>query len=188
MLWGSSPATEPSPRNPMAGNFTSVPGSEHGAPTRGREYVLWAFGPEGYLAGAAWLEETDPGVPTEQHSAPAAEREVLAAIQASLATAVVGVRVVFAGPEADVYAARAVALDAGACGDEIVLLITSAKQRRVYCPHCRTTSVTLAPLAGTVPCSGCSRTLMVYHHFSRRTARYLGFLADTEDIARAVSP
>jgi|GEM_PF-7106219 hypothetical protein len=53
--------------------------------------------------------------------------------------------------------------------------------KHVYCPHCGTTTPSREPVGATMPCSGCGRRLEIYRHFSRRTARYLGLMADAEE-------
>lgn len=162
--------------------FSSVPrDASIGDATGGAALLAVAFGAGGlkeageFLAGAAL-----PGS-TSLHAAPAATPAILGQLQRDLGLAMVGVRILLAGPEADVYAARAVALGSGAVDSELLLRVTGASERRVYCPHCAATTTAEVGIGGILDCSGCSRSLAVYHHFSRSTARYLGFMADAED-------
>jgi hypothetical protein len=52
----------------------------------------------------------------------------------------------------------------------------------IYCPHCRTTTIDEA--AGSeVACQGCTTTLTITDHFSRRRGAYLGYSAHAEEAA-----
>ena len=110
-----------------------------------------------------------------------ADPGALESIGALLDSAKTGFRMLVAGPESDVYLARAAALDHGALDEEIALAVTSAARRRVHCAHCTTITVTNQAIGSIVECSGCDRSLLVYHHFSRRTSSYLGFLDNAEN-------
>lgn len=93
----------------------------------------------------------------------------------------IGVHLVFSGPQTDIYAARAQALRNGAIDAEITLLQTCMTEANVYCAHCKQTTTTQNDVGATAVCSGCARELVIYHHFSRRTASYLGFMANAEE-------
>nr|WP_275585788.1 dimethylamine monooxygenase subunit DmmA family protein [Geodermatophilus sabuli] len=102
---------------------------------------------------------------------------------AQVRTARVGWRLMLAGPEVDVLAARAVATGLGLLDAEIRTAVTGADHKRVSCPHCRVITEAEVPVGAEVPCRGCARRLHVYAHVSRRTGAYLGFMADAEEIA-----
>jgi hypothetical protein len=96
-----------------------------------------------------------------------------------LASAVVGVRVHVAGSDAVVRRLGAVAWEAGLQADEIGLACdTEQAVFRVACVHCGEIAESVSDTV--VECTGCERTLFVYHHFSRRKAAYMGFQADAE--------
>lgn len=168
----------------MAPDFTSVPrpADNSSPPARAREIVAVSFSPDGATTAEAWLRLPMPGMPHRHITTDRACGTALADIQDIVQNAKVGLRLVFSGPQADIYAARARAVASGAIDDEITLLETDSTGRRVYCAHCKETTPSLNPVGATVVCSGCSRDLMIYHHFSRRTASYLGFKANAEEV------
>ena len=90
-------------------------------------------------------------------------------------------RIVIVGDEREAFAARACARAAGAIDDEIALLITDRRARAVFCAHCRAVQLAEAHVGDVVVCGGCARSLVVYHHFSRTHAAYLGYMADAEE-------
>lgn len=96
--------------------------------------------------------------------------------------ATVGTRLVLAGPESEVLAARTDAVRAGMVSAEILLLSREDGAGRVYCPHCRTVTRTQRPVEGTTACSGCRRELEVFDHFSRGLSAYLGAEAGAEEL------
>ncbi|GAA2010894.1 dimethylamine monooxygenase subunit DmmA family protein [Brevibacterium samyangense] len=112
-----------------------------------------------------------------------ATAEALAAFSRDLASASVGVRIRITGPEADVHAAAAVALEQGALPEELVLVcdavIDEAPVRRVFCVHCSHITRTEAPIDGTCDCDGCGKRLGVHRHFSRRHSAYMGTAASS---------
>jgi hypothetical protein len=100
-------------------------------------------------------------------------------------SATVGTRLVLCGAEGDVRAAHADAVRHGMVSAEIVSRTRPGSTRRVYCPHCRTLTLTpRAPEAtdSIVTCGGCWRLLEVFDHFSRRMTAYLGAAAGAEDL------
>ena len=153
-------------------------------PAQAREYFAVSFGSEGSRETDAWLRRLDPSIQRQHVAFRTGEDAAAAALQTRLTSAVVGIRVVLAGPEADVYACRALALTMGAVDEELVLLVTPDGSRRVHCPHCQSTTVTDQPVGEVVVCMGCHRNLVIYHHFSRRTATYLGYMVDAEEPAK----
>jgi hypothetical protein len=100
----------------------------------------------------------------------------------------VGGRRLVAGPEADDRRARSRALELGAVPAEVLTFVTGVPLRRVHCAHCSTETETDQPVDGTCACTGCGRTLHVYHHVSRRLGAYLGYMIDAEDAAPAPVP
>ncbi|MGY2128629.1 dimethylamine monooxygenase subunit DmmA family protein [Blastococcus sp. SYSU DS0617] len=148
-----------------------------------RALLLVGFGGRGCAITTAWAADVPAGRPVEVLAADDADEQVLAFLRARIGGARVGWRLMLAGPEIDVLAARAVAMQAGVLDAEIRCAVTSTERKRVFCPHCRTTTETTAPLAGETPCDGCGRRLHVYAHVSRRAGAYLGFMADAEEVA-----
>ena len=148
-----------------------------------RAALLLGFGARGAAITTAWAADLPAGCPVEVLAADEADGSVLAALVARIAAARVGWRLMLAGPEVDVLAARAEAVRAGVLDAEIRTAVTGTERKRVFCAHCRTTSVTTAPVSGETPCDGCGRRLHVYAHVSRRAGAYLGFMADAEEVA-----
>ncbi|MBJ7331922.1 MAG: hypothetical protein JHC95_18645 [Solirubrobacteraceae bacterium] len=103
---------------------------------------------------------------------------LLAALDDALARATVGVRVYAAGSEALVRDVTHHARAAGLSDAEIVSAVTGTRARRIWCVHC--SEITDGVTTSTAPCAGCGRTLIAYHHYSRRRNAYLGFQADAE--------
>jgi hypothetical protein len=170
----------------VGAEHTSVPrwGAERPTPDpAARALLLVGFGSRGCAITTAWAADVPAGRPVEVLAADEADEPVLAVLAARVAAARVGWRLMLAGPEVDVLAARAVAVRAGALDAEIRCAVTSTERKRVFCPHCRTTTGTTAPVAADVPCDGCGRRLHVYAHVSRRAGAYLGFMADAEEVA-----
>lgn len=100
----------------------------------------------------------------------------------ALGNATVGVRVMVSGPEHDVLAAGAACREAGLLDDEVTLFATTTSARRIYCVHCKATSLVTTAVGDVATCSACHRGLHVYEHFSRRSASYLGFQANAESL------
>ncbi|WP_349828535.1 dimethylamine monooxygenase subunit DmmA family protein [Brevibacterium litoralis] len=112
-----------------------------------------------------------------------ADPTALAEIAGAMKQSPVGVRLVLAGPQVDVHAARSRALGVGLVPEEILTSVTCAADIQLYCPHCKEVNRSRARVGDTTSCLGCRRDLLVYHHFSRRHAAYLGFMVDAEDPA-----
>ncbi|MGW4477560.1 dimethylamine monooxygenase subunit DmmA family protein [Rhodococcus triatomae] len=103
-----------------------------------------------------------------------------------LVAARVGWRLVLVGAEAPVLAAQARALAAGVLDDEILAEVVDvggveADVRSVHCAHCATVHLASVPVGGLTRCPECAADLVVYHHLSRRTGAYLGYMNDAED-------
>lgn len=103
-----------------------------------------------------------------------------AALNESLTRAQVGIRVRLTGPAGACLTLRANALAAGLEDDEICVVASRTGEIDVLCTHCRTPTSTTAGVGETVTCSGCSRTLFIYHHVSRRLGQFMGFMVDAE--------
>jgi hypothetical protein len=102
------------------------------------------------------------------------------ALVEELRQARVGVRVRLTGQAGACLTLRGTALDAGLNDDEIVAVPVERGAIEVSCTHCRTASRVVAEVGDTVACSGCERNLLVYHHVSRRSGRFMGFMVDAE--------
>lgn len=167
----------------MASEHTSVP-RPAGAippPPRARETVAVSFTAAGAEAVQGWLELSGLGTPHRHIRALRADGRTLADLGEVVQGSKIGVHLVFSGPQTDIYAARAQALRKGAIDAEITLLETGVAEAKVYCAHCKETTTTQNDVGATAVCSGCARELVIYHHFSRRTASYLGFMANAEE-------
>lgn len=112
-----------------------------------------------------------------------ADPGALPQLRSVLSTARVGVRLVLAGPPADVHAAAAAAAECGLVDEEIRILPDGAGPRLVVCGHCHAATQTSGPPGSEVDCQGCATTLAVSDHFSRRQGGYLGFAARAEEAA-----
>ena len=170
----------------MGAEHTSVPRWTDEQPRidrAARAVALLGFGPAGAARVAEWSAAVPEGVPVWRHVAHQADDGVLEVLAEHVAAARVGWRLVLTGPEADVLAARAVATRLGVLDAEIHCAVTDTRRKRVFCPHCRTTTATTEPVAGEVACDGCARRLLVYAHVSRRAGAYLGFMVDAEEVA-----
>jgi hypothetical protein len=170
---------------------TSVPrwgASPPAVPTTARSVTVLGIGTAAEQTVLAWQRAArhvgvEPGVLLA-----ASAEEAQPWLAAQLAGAVVGWRLLVAGPEAEVLRARARALELGAVPGEVLTFVTGVPVRRVHCAHCSAETETDAPVDGTCACTGCGRTLHVYHHVSRRLGAYLGYMIDAEDPAPAPMP
>lgn len=149
-------------------------------------------GPEAGFRGVIRVSFGTAAVPAAEESAgmaghdvrfDAADREALASLIAVLEQARVGVRLVLAGPPADVAAAAAAAAACGLLEEEVTLLANESGRRLVFCAHCRTANTTVQGVGSEVDCEGCATTLAFSGHFSRRIGGYLGFAAHAEEAA-----
>ncbi|HKS00645.1 MAG TPA: dimethylamine monooxygenase subunit DmmA family protein [Arthrobacter sp.] len=141
-----------------------------------RGVICASFGAAGDTAGQ------HPGVqPRHDFRFPAASPEALTELRSALGLSHVGVRLVLAGPPADIRAAAAAAAECGLQQEEITLLNDEAAPRVIYCPHCHTTTTTVRPAGSEVQCQGCGTSLATTDHFSRRMGAYLGYAAHAEE-------
>ncbi len=111
----------------------------------------------------------------------AATAEALSELRSALGSSHVGVRLVLAGPTADVRAAAAAAAECGLQQEEMTLLSDETAARVIYCPHCRASTKTGRPAGEEVQCQGCGTVLVTTDHFSRRLGAYLGYAALAEE-------
>lgn len=157
-----------------------------GADTSGRYWTIVV--PAGTVDAAvdeivsAWVAQivaARPGAQPRVHRV--GDDDAGAAIDADLADAVVGWRLMIAGPADFCLRVRAHALGAGVADDEITVGSTEVCFRDVRCAHCATVTRAAVELEGIVPCSGCQRNLFVYYHVSRLSGAHLGFMADADE-------
>ncbi|MBB3604599.1 hypothetical protein FHT40_004277 [Mycolicibacterium sp. BK556] len=163
-------------------DLTSVPAwaVEPACPTAdltGRHYTVLAIGTDAAEIAEQWTAQIIAEHPEAQprvHLVTDADA-ARAALDTDLADAVVGWRLLLAGPAHMCLRVRARALEAGAADDEITVASTEVDTREIYCAHCRITTTASAGLSDEIPCPACGRGLFVYHHVSRRLGAHLGF-------------
>ena|SRR5690349_24637553 len=105
------------------------------------------------------------------------------AVSADLGAALVGWRLLIAGPADACLRLRAHALRGGVGDDEIVVATTAVTNREVACAHCGARTRADVGLEDVVACVGCHRNLLVYYHVSRLRGAHLGFMVDAEEVA-----
>ena len=128
-------------------------------------------------------QDAPGGRPTLNLRFDAADPENLAHLMAVLERARVGVRLILAGPPADVHGAAAAAAACGLLEEEMTLLADESGPRVLFCAHCRTANQTTQAVGSEVDCQGCATTLEFSGHVSRRIGGYLGFAAQAEEAA-----
>jgi dimethylamine monooxygenase subunit C len=106
--------------------------------------------------------------------AQAAEQQIVARLSA----ASVGLRLYVSGSESFVGRMVRTANRMGLSQAEVRTEVHGSPLRRVRCVHCRATTEDVSTTLAR--CDGCDRTLVVYHHYSRRHAAWMGFQADAE--------
>jgi dimethylamine monooxygenase subunit C len=174
--------------------LTSVPrwavtATNPDADLSGRQWTVVAFGHGTADVVARWSDQI-----ASHHGLAAArvhwvddDEAARAAVDQDLAGAVVGWRLMMAGPADACLRLRAHALAAGLGDDEITVASTDVATRDVRCVHCNAVTATSAALEDVVGCTGCGRNLLVYYHVSRRLGAHLGFMIDAEEPAQAVA-
>jgi hypothetical protein len=163
-------------------DLTSVPAwaVERRSPTAdlsGRQWTVLAIGAEAAGIAARWTAQITaehPNADLRVHLV-ADAAAACTALDADLTDAMVGWRLLLAGPAHACLRVRARAHELGAADDEITVGSTEVGTREVYCAHCRTTTAASVGLAEEISCPGCARRLFVYHHVSRRIGAHLGF-------------
>lgn len=147
----------------------------------GASYLLVAVGHPAALVVRMWAADL-AGTPDvriiEAADTPAAQE----ALEAALAEARVGVRVRLTGPTGSCLALRGTATRAGLQDDELYVAPTSIGPVELFCVHCGGVTPTDAGIGEVVPCAACERRLLIYHHVSRRSGRFLGYLVDAEEV------
>lgn len=169
--------------------FTSVPAwavepRRAHADLSGRYWTVVAFldgdGEPGDAAeiAADWVEQVRahrPGTAPRVHLVPddVAARD---AVDEDMATALVGWRLMIAGPADACLRLRAHAVGKAIGDDEITVASTDVAHRDVHCAHCRALTRAVVALEGVVACRGCGRRLAVQSHVSRRIGAHLGVM------------
>ena len=95
-----------------------------------------------------------------------------------LSGASVGLRLYVSGSESFVRRVVSRASGMGVSNSELRTEVHGSPLRRVRCVHCK--AITEDVGASLAHCDGCGLTLVVYHHYSRRHAAWMGFQADAE--------
>ncbi len=148
----------------------------------GRHWTVLAIGDDAAAIAAQWTDQIAaqrPDARPRVHLVDDAEA-ASEALEADLADAVVGWRLLLAGPAHACLRVRAHALELGAGDDEITVASTEVATREIFCAHCRTVTTARVELTGTLPCTGCGRELFVYYHVSRRLGTHLGFASGAD--------
>jgi len=164
---------------------TSIPSwvlgtAETAVDTGGAAYVFIGVGSAAAPVVRTWLEDV-AGRSVELWTGDDVPSACAVLVEA-LGRARVGVRVGVAGPVGACLALRAAALDAGLEDDEFAALTVGAGPVDVFCTHCRAATSAVVDVGDTVMCDGCQRTLVVYHHVSRRLGQFMGYMADAEAV------
>jgi hypothetical protein len=134
---------------------------------------------------------------------PCADAASLDVVRGLVEEAFVGSVVAFVGAERDVFAARSVALAAGAEPGEVltvsldvesdsddgVVWSESPQARDLFCAHCHALFEAVASIGDAVTCPSCGLMLAVHYNFSRRRAAYMArHLATVESGNRGSQP
>ena len=96
----------------------------------------------------------------------------------TLANSQMGLRLYICGSEIFLWRVANIARAAGMHKSEYNMQLIGSKARRVYCPHCKTTSEGV--ITDIHECVGCGLSLVNCDHFSREMGAYLGFRVDAE--------
>ena len=103
---------------------------------------------------------------------------LLASLPGVLANNKMGLRLYICGSEAFLWKVAKIARNAGMHKSEYHMQLVGSMARRVYCPHCETTSDGVT--TDIHECEGCGLSLINCNHFSREMGAYLGFRVDAE--------
>ncbi len=146
----------------------------------GTSYLLVGAGPHAIPVLDGWERELGAEATVRrEHADTVAQAQSL--LRAALSTATVGVRVCLTGPAGACLVLRGVAAAAGLEDDEVFVTPAGPGPVDVFCAHCGGVTPVHAQVDDVVACAGCHRDLLVYHHVSRLTGQYLGFMVDAED-------
>ncbi|MDL9935358.1 dimethylamine monooxygenase subunit DmmA family protein [Gordonia sp. ABSL1-1] len=147
----------------------------------GAAYVLVGIGESGRARVRAWSSTIGAAAAvTELVAHPDDIDSVAIELRKIVLDGVVGLRVMLTGPSGACLRLRATAIGAGVEDDELAVDPVDDGNIDVFCAHCRTINRLAARVDDVVTCAGCARNLVVYHHVSRRTGSYLGFMSDAE--------
>jgi len=162
--------------------FTSVPPwavAPRSAPAdvSGRYWTVVAFA-GGESIAAEWVAQIKGRRPESAPRVHLVSDDLAATrvLDADVATARVGWRLMTAGPADACLRLLAHAHGIGIGDDEITVASTDVAHRDVHCAHCRTVTRGAVPIGGVVACDGCGRRLAVQAHVSRRIGAHLGVL------------
>lgn len=103
---------------------------------------------------------------------------LLAALPEILASSHMGLRLYICGSETFLWKVASHARAAGMHKSEYHMQLIGSNARRIYCPHCETTSEGVT--TDIHECDGCGLSLVNIDHFSRERGSYLGFRVDAE--------
>lgn len=163
---------------------TSVPTWVLGATTgiddaAGSRYLLIGVGDKARTVLDRWNSELAAQRVSVIRSADV--RSAAQTLLTELQHAWVGTRARFAGTAGTCLYLRAAALTAGLEDDECGFEVTEPGVVDVYCTHCRAVTATAAQIGACMICIGCGRNLVIYHHVSRRTGQFMGYMLDAEN-------
>jgi hypothetical protein len=156
----------------------------------GRYWTVVALGERAEPIAAHWTAQIaarHPHAEVRVHTV-ADDAAAADAVTADLVGAVVGWRLMIAGPADGCLRLRAYALQCGVADDEITIASTTVDIRAVHCAHCGTVTRAEADLADVVACVGCDRELVVHYHVSRRLGAHLGFAANVGPAPESSAP
>ena len=126
-----------------------------------RAIGMLGFQAAGMRVVRRWIEQAPADTPVTWAAAQRADEVSLAELERLVTSAHVGWRLMLAGPEADVRAARDAALRLGMLDLEIRCVVTGQERRRVSCPHCSAATETDVLPGDSVHCSGCTVPLRI---------------------------
>jgi dimethylamine monooxygenase subunit C len=156
----------------------------------GRYWTVVAMGQGAEPIAADWTAQIaarHPGADVRVHAV-ADDVAAADAVATDLVDAVVGWRLMIAGPADACLRLRAAALQCGVADDEITIASTTVDIRAVHCVHCGALIRAKVDLEDVVACVGCDRELVVHYHVSRRLGAHLGFAADVGPAAELSTP
>lgn len=160
--------------------FTGTPEALSGVPGTGaRSYLLVGVGQTVSPFLRQWRYHLDMDVATEFLIHEDVD-VVNTALAEALGRARVGLRLWLAGPSGACLSLRGTALRGGLEDDEISVTVTEPGAIEVSCVHCLAVTSTSAGVGDVTQCAGCQLNLVIYHHFSRLSGRFMGFMVDAE--------
>jgi hypothetical protein len=166
---------------------TAQPTAGIGVDPTARAIGMLGFGAVGMRVVRRWIEQVPADVPVTWAAAQQADAVSLAELERLVAGARVGWRLMLAGPEADVRAAREAVTRLGVLDAQIRSVVTAKELRRVWCPHCTATTETELLPGEQVPCSGCTVPLRLPAAVSRALGAHVGVTSDEPETAHHVA-